>query len=111
MVAPKYDWPSLDPKIDDMIARGLRPTAIAAELDLRVQTIRDRLAYRRRPKSPRPREAPALQVQIKRPCLTCRKVFVSDSRTRFMCPPCRHGAAALSAHSIAQSGGRRPGHR
>ncbi|GAA4475505.1 hypothetical protein GCM10023157_04470 [Gluconacetobacter asukensis] len=111
MPKQKYDWSILDPQVDALLASGLTPSAAAAQLGMRSQTLRDRLGYRKRPKYPSPRAKSVEKVVVTRNCLSCRKPFGSDSRTRFMCPPCRSSAGAFSAHSVAQSGTRRSSHR
>ncbi|ACI52224.1 conserved hypothetical protein [Gluconacetobacter diazotrophicus PA1 5] len=91
MVASKYNWEVLDRRVDDLLAQGMRPSDIAHSLDMRAQTIRDRLAYRRRPKradaSPRADHAP----KINRSCLNCARPFQARSRFLRLCPSCRVG--------------------
>ncbi|GEB39149.1 hypothetical protein GLI01_31840 [Gluconacetobacter liquefaciens] len=83
----KYDWARLDPQVDAMLAKGLRVTQVAQALEMRVQTIRDRLSYRRRaPRAGMKRVAPKL---IDRTCLNCRAAFQVVSPFLRLCPTCR----------------------
>ncbi|MBB2159242.1 hypothetical protein ACLRDC_10550 [Gluconacetobacter sacchari] len=83
----KYDWARLDPQVDALLAKGMRVTQVAQALEMRVQTIRDRLSYRRRaPRAGMKRVAPAL---IDRSCLNCRAAFRVASPFLRLCPVCR----------------------
>ncbi|MBB2181132.1 hypothetical protein HLH29_18610 [Gluconacetobacter tumulicola] len=83
----KYDWARLDPQMDALLAKGLRVTQVAQALEMRVQTIRDRLSYRRRaPRAGKKRVAPKL---IDRRCLNCRAAFQVASPFLRLCPTCR----------------------
>lgn len=83
----KYDWARLDPRMDALLAKGMRVTQVAQALEMRVQTIRDRLSYRRRvPRAGAKRVAPTL---IDRSCLNCRAAFRVASPFLRLCPTCR----------------------
>jgi hypothetical protein len=88
MRASKYDWSRLDPQVDAMLADGMRVVQVACALDMRVQTIRDRLSYRRR-RAPRDVPKPALPPLIDRSCLNCGAPFSVRSPFLRLCPTCR----------------------
>lgn len=109
MVRAIHDWKSLDVQLDMLFERGLSQAEAARVLCLEPRTVHDRM--RRRSGARCTAAAPVIDEAISRNCLTCGKGFKAENRFRRMCPSCRSYATALATHSIAQSGGRRPGHR
>ncbi|GBQ90316.1 hypothetical protein AA13595_2860 [Gluconacetobacter johannae DSM 13595] len=87
MARSKYDWPTIDPKVDALLARGLKVVRIAEVLGMRAQTLRDRLSYRRRTPQPGPRRD--LSPLVHRSCLNCGAAFSVRSRFLRLCPTCR----------------------
>ncbi|ACI52288.1 conserved hypothetical protein [Gluconacetobacter diazotrophicus PA1 5] len=84
----KYDWKRLDPRVDAMLAEGMRVTQVAQALEMRVQTVRDRLSYRRR-RPPQDAPKPAPPPLIDRSCLNCGAGFSVRSPFLRLCPTCR----------------------
>jgi hypothetical protein len=85
-------------------ARGLTMTAIARELGIRMELLRQWVKNQETPRHPLAPERPAT---VKRPCLRCEKPFDSEGPHNRMCNGCRSYAPVMDSPFTPDPGGSR----